>query len=310
MKTSTAERTAPHESPTGAVPRELLAPSTHTQLLRMALEEWAMIVAIGISLTLLPWWMIPVAVVVLAGRYHALGVVLHDAAHTVGRFRFTRHAVLELLCGLPIGTTLPAMRYHHLRHHRENGGDADPYFKHGNQTLVWWTLHTLRGVLLYPFWVLRAPVGVIALAIPAVRRFYARVFLQDRTDRDFRESREVLVCATSELRQLVFQLAVVPAYVMWPQVMVTVHFLPVIVAGVLSARRLLIEHHYDEASGTGAHAVLSSTRDNHLGWLGAIALAPRNVGYHVVHHLHPRASLLALPRLRDWYRRHYPEFYS
>lgn len=294
-----------------AVPPELLTPSSTAHLLRMALEEWIMIAMIGGGLSLMPWWLYPAALILLAGRYHALGVILHDAAHTVARFRVTRHGLLELLCGLPIGTTLPAMRYHHLRHHRENGSHADPYAKHGEQTWVWWTLNTARGVLLYPFWVLRAPVGVLAAAVPSMRRFYARVFLQDRTDRDFRESREVRACAIAEERQLAWQLAILPAYVLWPLAMVAIHLLPVVVAGLLSAHRLLIEHRYDDAGDhAGAHSVLSSTRDNYLGWLGAIALAPRNVGYHVVHHLHPRASLSALPRLRDWYRTHHPDVYS
>jgi len=51
------------------------------------------------------------------------------------------------------------------------------------------------------------------------------------------------------------------------------------------------------------------TNDNYLGWLGALALAPRNIGYHIVHHIHPQVALTALPRLREWYLSVHPELY-
>ena len=307
LSNSDGAPTAPLEPmtrlPQRPVPAELLEPSTDVQLLRMALEEWGMIllIAIGVS-TLTDWWYLP-ALPLLAGRYHALGVILHDASHTRARSRSATRLLLEALCGLPIATTLPAMRYHHLRHHREDGGQFDPYHKDGEQTLTWWTVNTLRGALLYPFWFLRAPAGVIATAFPEARTTYARIFLQDRSGSDLRDSREVITCAQSEKRQLLFQGVLIAAYVRWPLVLVAFHLLPVIVAGILSARRLLVEHRY-EASALPVEGVLSTARDNHLGWLGAIALAPRNVGYHVVHHLHPRASLTSLPKLREWYRHH------
>jgi fatty acid desaturase len=32
-------------------------------------------------------------------------------------------------------------------------------------------------------------------------------------------------------------------------------------------------------------------------------LFPRNIGYHVVHHLYPQAALETLPQLHAWYLR-------
>ncbi len=290
------------------VPPELLARSTVPQLLRMSLEEWAMIAVLCAVVILAPWWTYPIVLVPLAGRYHALGVILHDAAH-MGSRSTTGRRVLEVLCGLPLATTLAAMRYHHLRHHRDSGMSTDPYFKDGEVTWWWWIVHTLRGALLFPFWTIRALVGVAALGLPSLRNAYARVFLQDRSGLDLREAAEVIACARAEVRQVAFQVAVAIAIVRAPGIMLWCYLLPVILASVISARRLLIEHHYESVADRRAETIMATTRDNHLGWLGAFVLAPRNVGYHVVHHLHPQASLVVLPRLRAWYEARYPGSY-
>jgi fatty acid desaturase len=81
------------------------------------------------------------------------------------------------------------------------------------------------------------------------------------------------------------------------------------VAALLAARRVLIEHTYERVSDRRMETTMAVTNDNHLDWLGALAFAPRNIGYHIVHHLHPQVTLTALPRLREWYRRAHPELY-
>ena len=59
----------------------------------------------------------------------------------------------------------------------------------------------------------------------------------------------------------------------------------------------------------GVDTIIATTNDNHLGWLGKVAFAPRNIGYHIVHHIHPQVSLEALPALRAWYEAKHPEVY-
>ena len=118
----------------------------------MALEEWAMIAAAWVVMAAAPWWLYPVVALVVAGRLHALGVVLHDATHMPLRRKTAAVRVVEVLCGYPIASTLNAMRYHHLRHHRDSGMHTDPYYKAGRQNALWQTLNILRGLALPPFW--------------------------------------------------------------------------------------------------------------------------------------------------------------
>ena len=291
------------------VPRELLRPATVGALVRMTVEEWTMILALWGAIALSPPWLYPLLLVPLAGRFHALGVVLHDATHMPLRRKSAGVRVVEVLCGYPIASTLNAMRYHHIRHHRDSGMETDPYFKGGRQTALWWTLNVARGALLVPFWTLRAVVGAAAFFVPALRNAYAHVFMQDRTRADLTESREVIDCARAELGQVAFQAAVVAAWVAWPSAVLWGYVVPVTVAGLLSARRVLIEHNYEHVTDRRIETILATTNDNHIDLLGRIALAPRNIGYHIVHHVHPQVRLEALPELRAWYESEHPELY-
>lgn len=294
-------------------PLDLLLPATLGGLLRMAIEEWLVIGTCWVALAYAPDnvrpWLYPVFCLVIAGRLHALGVLLHDAAHLPLRRKTTLVYAIEILCGYPVASTVDAMRYHHLRHHRDSGMETDPYFKTGPQTPLWWLVNVGRGALLLPGWTLRAIVGALSLVAPGLRTAYARIFLQDRSDEDLTSSREVLQCARAELGQLVFQAALVVAALRWPAPVLYGYLIPATITGLLSARRLLLEHTYEHARDRRIETILATTRDNHVDWLGQLLLAPRNVGCHVVHHIHPQAGLEQLPRLREWYRERHPDRY-
>lgn len=291
------------------VPRDLVPSATVPDLVRMTLEEWGMIVALLVAIALTPWWAYPILLVPLAGRFHALGVILHDLTHMPLKSKTVGVRFVEVLCGFPIASTLNAMRYHHLRHHRDSGMETDPYYKDGRQNAFWWTLNIARGLVLVPFWTVRAVVGAVAVFVPALRNVYAHFFLQDRTRADLRHSREVIDCARADIGQAVFQSVVVAALIAWPAAMLWGYVVPVSIAGLLAARRVLIEHNYEHVANRRIDTIMATTNDNHLGLLGAVALAPRNIGYHVVHHVHPQVSLKALPRLRAWYATRYPGIY-
>jgi len=190
------------------VPRELLVRATVPALVRMTLEEWGLLLLLWTAMAIGPAWLYWLLLLPLAGRFHALGVILHDATHMPLRRKTPGIRFVEALCGYPIATTLNAMRYHHLRHHRDSGMETDPYYKTGEQGFLWWTLNTLRGLVLVPFWTVRAFVGAGAYFLPSWRNVYAHVFLQDRTRGDLRRQREVIDCARADYGQVAFQLAV------------------------------------------------------------------------------------------------------
>ncbi|WP_158624507.1 fatty acid desaturase [Corallococcus sp. CA041A] len=292
-----------------AVPRELLVPATPSGLLRLAAVEWTGMALGWAVMAWAPPVLVPLAVLVVAGRLHALGVLLHDAVHLPSRRREWRLCLLETVTGYPIASTLEAMRYHHLRHHRDAGLPSDPYRKppDGGRLRTAWRWLLLLTVI--PGWVLRGPVGLCAWMLPSLRTAYGRVFLQDRSGRVLTRDAEVAACARAEAGQVLFHLGVLALAVRWPSAVLWGYAVPLLVASGFNAHRLLAEHTAAPVQGRKLEDVFACTRDHGLGWWGGLGLAPRHVGMHVVHHLHPQVSFTHLPRLRAWYVERFPHHY-
>lgn len=292
------------------VPADFLGRPTIVKLLRFALEEWLMLGALWGLMYFGPWWLYPVLAVLVAGRLHALGVILHDAAHMPLRSKGISVRLLEVLAGYPIATTVDAMRYHHLRHHRDNGMSSDPYFKAGAEDSAFIRfVSRIRGVILIPFWTIRTIFGLLATIFPGMRHGYGRVFLQDRSGESLRNSKEVARCAREDIGQLLFQIGVIAFAIHAPQIFFYGYFLPVTLTGMLSSNRIVEEHIYHPASDRRIETQFAITRDHGLGLIGKLFLAPRNIGFHIVHHLHPQVALENLPALRTWYIEHHPHIY-
>jgi fatty acid desaturase len=290
------------------VPRELLGQARLPELLRMAAVEWTWIAASLVGLHLAPL-ATPLFVVIISGRLHALGVILHDAVHLPVRRKGLGLWLLECLAGYPVATTWNAMRYHHLRHHQHEGSERDAY--HRPLPGPWWRSVPMWLLLMFvvPLWALRGPVGLLAWAVPSLRNFYGRRFLIDRSGEDLTHSAELLACARAELGQVLFHAGLFALAWRWPHPVGLGYALPALGTSAMSAYRLLAEHTPARHQGRTLQALLGSTADHGLGWLGRVLLAPHNVGHHVVHHLHPQVTAQHLPRLRAWYLQHYPEHY-
>jgi fatty acid desaturase len=284
-------------------PRSLLVRQTPERLLRAALLDWAVIACAWTALALGPSLLGPVVVVVIAGRLHALGVLLHDLVHMPDQPRGAVAHLVEALCGYPVGSTARAMAYHHVRHHGHSGSDLDPYFSRAavGRPFVRFLLE-LRLGLMVPFWTIRGPIGIAAVFIPALRNFYGRVFLRDVTGADLRGDRAVLACARAEFAQVTVHVLAFGAALalVGPGAVLVGYALPALVAGLFCGARDALDHPTttDHAS---SREVLETTRDHDLGIVGALLLAPHHVGHHIVHHLHPDVAHDALPRLRGWY---------
>ena len=268
-----------------------------------------MILLLWAGALITPWWLYPLIAVLMAGRYHALGVILHDATHMPLRRKSMAIRFVEMFAGYPIATTLNAMRYHHLRHHRDSGMKTDPYYKAGSQDFSWWAINSLRGIILVPFWYLRAVIGGISFLFPGLRNIYGHVFLQDSSEADLRNSVEIRDCALAEWGQIIFLAIVVLLVIQFPMVMIAGYLIPVSISGLLAARRLLLEHNYMPVKDRKVETIIATTNDNHMDLLGSLFLAPRNIGYHIVHHIHPQVRLGALPKLREWYIHSHADLY-
>ena len=291
------------------VPKELLNKTHSTGLVVMVVQEWCMLFFLWLGMLYASWWLYPFISLLAAGRFHALGVILHDATHMPLRKKSLNIHIVEVFAGYPIATTLNAMRYHHLRHHRDSGMTTDPYYKGGQQNIFWWIINIVRGLAIIPFWTLRALVGGFSYFLPVFRNIYGHIFLQDRTEQDLRDSAEIIECARAEWGQIIFQTLIFLAAFEFPMAIFWGYLVPVSIAGLLAARRVLIEHNYKRVEDRKIETIIATTNDNHLDLLGTLLLAPRNIGYHIVHHIHPQVKLGSLPKLRQWYCKKHKSLY-
>jgi fatty acid desaturase len=287
------------------LPAEWLQPVELKSLLRMACWDWS---AIAVCWLLMAWgpralW--PLEMLLIASRLQALGVLLHDACHRPREAPSAAQTWLEMLAGYSIASTLAAMRYHHLRHHRHNGTALDPYFKPGaSHRRGPAVAGRLRGLLLPPAWILRAYVGCVALAWPPLRNAYGRVFLGDRSGDDLQQHREIRRCLRAEPAQALFFAAVALLAWRWPLAVSVGYLLPLLGAGLLNAHRVIAEHVHVPAASRQAAALLATTRTHASRARWSRLLYPRHIGLHAAHHLHPTVALQHLPAVHAWYCEH------
>lgn len=230
-----------------------------------------------------PWWTFLVVAPVIGSRVHALGVLLHDACHGSGSAVW-----LEALGGWPIGTTLEAMRAHHLRHHARTNLPNDPYLVPrralGDVRLFFVLL------VIFPFWVFRSAVGALSCVTPALTPLYAQLLVSGEDDdaarRDVERARRV------EWPVVVTWLALLSATALQPSLLGRHWWLPLAWTALFNACRFLAEH-----SSVDATRGLRATTREHRGLVLAPFVFPHHVGYHRTHHAFPTASWEALPRL-------------
>ena len=272
------------------------------RLLRYAATEWLVIGCTWVALWYGPAWLYVLGLPILVGRFHALGVVLHDACHMDRRVRGAGVWLLQLLAGYPIATTLQAMRYHHLRHHRFSGMPLDPYLKLGiSQSLRRRNVRRLVGLLLVPFWIVRCFFGTLTLFVPPWRTAYGRVFLQDRSQQDLTDSAEIRECLSAEpLQAGFFVLAGLAAWAA-PIPVLSFYLIPLLLAGAVNVHRVTVEHIHVACADARPETVAATTVTHAGRFWEPLLLFPRNIGFHLVHHLYPRAALECLPALHAWY---------
>jgi fatty acid desaturase len=286
-----------------------LAPADLGQNLGDAVKVWAVMLGCWLGIALGPAPLYPLWVLILGGRLNALGVILHELCHMPPQ-RDPKALLLEALAGWPIMSTVDAMRYHHLRHHRDSGMPTDPYLKPPLRGRPLWRLfYWQRTGLLIFVWTLRVVVGNLAAALPGLRTFYARGLLQDRSGAPLREHPEVIRCAQAERRLILPLVGLGLLGLASPAALLYGVIVPAWVAGLLCGWRLLEEHSDARATDRRLTTILRTTRDHNLDPLGRLFFAPLNVGYHVAHHLHPQAAKERLPELAAWYREAQPETY-
>lgn len=297
------------------VPLELLGEISYFHLGRSTAFDWAVI---GIC-----WWLMmntspylyPLWGIIVAGKIHAFGVILHDLCHqNLSRKTFSFRA-LEILTGYFIGSSANSMAYHHIRHHRRTLMNNDPYYNINKKCIgivrCWLALK--KGLFFEFFWISRSFAAPFALLIPSFRTSYARFFLQDVSNEDLTHDKEVLTCIREDIPIMLFHIVLLSLALTRFEFLLYGYYYILPFAGVFCIYRLLIEHEYNIVKDRSIYTMIETTFDHHTSIWEKWAIGPHNIGYHCMHHIHPLVGYQALPSLQKWYvenSEHYRDKYS
>lgn len=243
--------------------------------------DWLVIAAaIAASRQLPGIWIYLVSVAVIAGRMHALGVLMHEAAHyRIVKNRRLNDWVGDVFIAWPILSTVQSYRRNHLAHHQHTNTEADPD----------WSAKLGDGAFMFPLqaWRLALQLGGYLIAINTVRELRQILPRLNRNNMASRLYRTVrcgfyltlfVVFTVTGTWRLVLLYWLVPFF--------TLLFMFLYVRGVA-------EHfgglNYEGETG-GIRTVLP-----HL-W-ERLFFAPHHINFHIEHHLYPSVPFYNLPKL-------------
>ncbi len=217
------------------------------------------------------------AVVWIGARLHGLGLLAHDGAHFL-LFSDKRwnDRVCELFCAWPVFISLPAYRGIHLRHHANLNTADDPDWARNRPD----RLRTRRSTL---------ELARILLGISRDQRELANFF----TARE--AGGEGGAVALPRARRAAYYTIIAGAFAVAGRLdLLALYWLVPLCTWFLFAMRLKgIAEHFAVEDVDAANA----SRTTVLSWPERLLIAPKNVQYHVEHHLYPSVPFHRLPRL-------------
>lgn len=250
------------------------------------LEEWlAIVAAVLLSQHLATGWAYALAVCFIGARQHALVVIGHDAVHwRLLPDRRWNDRVANLLLWWPVLATNEAFRHFHGPHHRWIGTDRDgniPLWRlHGDDgrlTREWTYPKTALELFLRVLW-RGCGVSGIGYALVGLIRPFRVVGPVYGLVRLLVLGSAVAGFAAADRLDLLFYYWLVPLCTWF----VAVNYV-----------RLICEHS-NVHSDVPAYAL---TRTTIPGWFDRTFIVPRNISYHLDHHMYPSVPFYRLPAL-------------
>ena len=248
----------------------------------LALDWLVIAAAIAVSEYAGNIWVYLTAVVLIGGRMHALGVLVHEAAH----FRFlkdrrTSEWIMDVFAAWPVGTTVDGYRHNHLAHHQHINTEHDPD----------WVVKL--GMTAFTF-----PQKMRVLTLRLLGYLVAISSLMDIAHLLPRVSKGAPKNTRYRLIRLGFYLACAALFTVlgiWKGVLLywlipyfTVFFLFLYV-------RSVAEHF----GGMDYEEELGSTRTVYPYFWERLFFAPHNINYHLEHHMFPGVPYYNLPKLHE-----------
>ncbi|MBD8063962.1 fatty acid desaturase family protein [Devosia sp. PTR5] len=244
--------------------------------------DWGVIVAaIALSQWAQHWAIYLLAVVIVGGRMHGFGVLLHDFAHY--RFLSGRKGLSDWICdnfvAWPILSTVASYRQNHLAHHRYTNTDKDPdwVIKLGKRKFTFpqaWQ-HAALDLVSYL---------VVVGSIIDIFSITARLKAAPKPPLAYRLAR---------LGYYLVLAALFTVLGIWREVLLY-WFVPYFTAFFLLMHVRSVAEHF--GSMDYSHELGGTRSVVPYQWERAL-FAPHHVNYHLEHHLYPSVPFYNLPQL-------------
>lgn len=265
-------------------------------------SSWAIVAG---AMWMLARWPNPLtfvlALVLIAGRQLAFGILQHEGAHgTLFKTRWLNTILCDWLCARPIWQHLGKYRVHHLVHHAQTGTDADPDvslhegYPVSRRSLARKLLRDVSGLtgaklivglILMDAGVLKWTVASRVERLPQDGRrwwSYPAAF--------FRNAWGMLL-TNAALFALLAALGHAWLYGVWVLAYLTP--MPLFVR-----IRSIAEH----GCLPRVRDMFQNTRTTRAGWLARLTVAPIHVNYHLEHHAMAAVPCYRLPLMHRWLR--------
>lgn len=241
------------------------------------------------------------ALIILAGRQLALGILTHDAAHSsLFKTKWMNDVLVDWLCARPVWNNLHNYRPYHLKHHAKTSTPDDP-----DLALVA-GLPTTKASLIRKF--SRDIFGITGLKFVAGRFLMDLGFIEWTVTNEIKkipqQGRKLIDYPISFIRNsgpamimngILFSLLWASGhpelYGLWLLAYVTPFPLFIRV-------RSMAEHADREESSD----VLKNTRTTKAGFIARALVAPINVNFHIEHHLMASVPYFRLPKMYQMLR--------
>lgn len=256
------------------------------------IRQWVVIsIVVAAAIWSGNWLVYAAAIVVIATRQNALGVLLHDASHyRLFTSRWVNEFVGNAACALPLGLMVSRYRVEHTQHHRDPNTEKDPVwliFK-ANPRHWDWPKRPLTGL------------GVFLMDLLGLNSY---AFVQDfsnwtPTKNHFGASGTPAPLSWGERMTVYFCLAALVSFLWlsngWMYFLV-LWILPYVTGFFFLVRIRSITEHLGLPEGSGTDA----TRHVDPTFLEALSIAPLNVNCHLVHHIFPSIPYYNLCEMTD-----------
>ncbi len=275
--------------------KSLQGPQTSRFLTAVMFDYGVIALCITLSLVTLHYslltfvLLLPLALLIIACRQHALLVLMHDATHYLAHNnRFVNDLLGDLLCGAPMGVKLATYRRDHLAHHQHTNSDADPDWVRKLGTAAeakYW-----KFPLTEPLWRFlgKSWGGSIAYLLRSFSHLSAST--EERTTAS---SATNPISRYRNLLYLVLLIALVTTssigwfLLFWVAPLLLV--LPMIMRLRSIAEHFALPNEHE----------FNATRNVKAGWVERFLLAPHYVGLHLDHHLVASVPWHRLPELSE-----------